>query len=386
MAPGLTLALALAAGCSAESGPGFTPGAGRMDGGTSDTGIAPAFETSTRDAIPIPDRGPNVIEADAACAQTSADARRRPVNLLVVLDRSGSMQDRGKWAAAVSALQALLTRLDPEIAVGLTFFPPVSGAAGDAATYRTPAVPVLPIRENRTALQTALRTASPSGNTPMACAMEGTRGFYESFTGEGSRNAILITDGSPTDECSPMAVACQLLPPDLACLEYNSGLARSAVRVAVARAAMASPPVRTYVTGTPDASDQFLSDLAFTGGTPRTPGCATTRDCHYSLRSGSFEDDLNRALEDIRGRASTCEFEVDADPSRVDPNRVNVSFTGTGATEPQVIVRDVSHSNGWDYSDGMRSIVLYGPACERLQTDSAGRVQILFGCPTATPG
>lgn len=357
-----------------------------MDGGTTDAQIAPAFETATRDAIPIPDRGPNVIEADAACAQTSADARRRPVNLLVVLDRSGSMQDRGKWAAAVSALQSLLTRLDPEIAMGLTFFPPVSGSAGVATTYRTPAVPVLPIRDNRTALQTALRTASPNGNTPMACAMEGTRGFYETFTGEGSRNVILITDGSPTDECSPMAQLCQLLPPDFACLAYNEELARGAVRVAVARAAMATPPVRTYVTGTPEASDTFLSDLAFTGGTGRSPGCNTSHDCHYTLRSGSFEDDLNRALEDIRGRASTCEFEVDADPSRVDPNRVNVSFTGTGATEPQVIVRDVSHSNGWDYSDGMRSIVLYGPACDRLQSDSNGRVQILFGCPTATPG
>lgn len=376
----------LGLGCINENVTEFSHGSGRLDGGAGDGSIAPAFETSVRDAVPVADRGGNVIEADAACAQTTVGARRRPVNLLVVLDRSGSMRDNGKWTAAVSALQGLITRLDPAIAMGLTFFPAIGGAAGSANTYERPAVAVGPLRDNRVTLQTALRSASPDGNTPMACALEGTRVFYERFMGEGSRNVVLITDGMPTDECSPMAQACRLIPPDLACLAYNDQLSQSAVRVAVARAAMASPPVHTYVAGTPDASDQFLSDLAFTGGTARTPGCVASRDCHYSLRSGSFEDDLNRALDDIRGRAATCEFEVDADPSRVDPNRVNVRFTSGGGGEAMVIVRDVTHANGWDYSDGRRTIVLYGPACERLERDAESSVEILFGCPTATPG
>ena len=92
----------------------------------------------------------------------------------------------------------------------------------------------------------------------------------------------------------------------------------------------------------------------------------------------------HRALDDIRGRATSCEFEVDADPSRVDPTRVNVDLRSGGSSS--VVPRDVDHNNGWDYSAGMRSVILYGPACERVTSDKGAEVRIVFGCPTQTPG
>jgi hypothetical protein len=146
-----------------------------------------------------------------------------------------------------------------------------------------------------------------------------------------------------------------------------------------------TPPIRVFVAGTPEASDTFLSDLAVIGQTPRTADCRGSMSCHYSLRAGSFEADLTRALDEIRGRAISCEFEVNADPSRVDPTRVNVNYQGAADAMSRLIVRDVDHRDGWDYANGMRTIVLYGPACDRVRTDSGARVRIVFGCPTATP-
>jgi hypothetical protein len=277
-------------------------------------------------------------------------------------------------------------RLDDEARVGLTLFPARSGEAGVAGTYSRPTVPVAPLAMTRPMLLAALG-ASPNGNTPMVCAAQGTLAYYSTgFPLEGSRNVVLITDGAPTQECLPEPM-CAIFPvPDLACLLRQERVAQDMVSVAVAMGARLVPPVRWYIAGTPEASDQFLSSLAVTGGTARTPTCRTSSNCHYSLRSASFERDLDLALEEIRGRALTCEFEVNADSGRVDPTRVNVNFTGTGQPTPRVIPRDVDHRDGWDYANGMRTLVLHGPACDRVRTDPMARVQILFGCPTVTPG
>jgi len=376
--------LALVA-CSPTEGPTFTT---RQDASTV-TPMTDGAITPTRDAIPIPDRGTVVIAEDASCATTTADARRLPVNLLIVLDRSGSMSSGmpSRWSSAVRGLQTLLMGLDDDVRVGLTMFPSTSGSADSAAGYTRPLVAVDALRTNRARLVSSLSSASPNGNTPMTCAMEGTRSYYEAFTSDGSRNVILITDGAPTQECTTASI-CFPNPLDIgafiACQAEQERVASDAVRVSVARGARGAPPIRYFVAGTPSANNTFLSDLAFTGNSPREPGCQGLSTCHYSLGDGSFEADLARALDDIRGRATSCEFEVDADPSVVDPTRVNVDVSSGGMSS--VIPRDVDHDNGWDYSAGMRSVILYGPACQRITSDKGAEVRIVFGCPTQTPG
>ncbi|MDB4929517.1 MAG: uncharacterized protein JWM10_2001 [Myxococcaceae bacterium] len=368
------------AACSPAEAPVFTT--------RSDAAVIGQSDVVVRDAIPIPDRGTQVIEPDASCMTTTADARRLPVNLLIVLDRSGSMSDNGKWVAAQSGLRTLLGRLDGGIRVGLTMFPAPAGAgsADRATTYASPLVPIAPLSANRARLISTLDDASPGGNTPMNCATEGSRSYYDAFTMDGSRNVILITDGQPTSECTTAPVCNNPFDPNFFnCVLSQAGVASTEVRVSVARGARGTPPIRYFIAGTPDATDAFLSDLAFTGNTPRTPDCQRTTSCHYRLSTGSFEADLTHALDEIRGRAVSCEFEVDADPTRVDTTRVNVNVT-SGAGGAQVIPRDVDHNNGWDYSPGMRSVVLHGPACDRVLSDDGASVRIVFGCPTLTPG
>jgi hypothetical protein len=390
---------ALSTGCAANDGRvtfnNGTPDAGTFMDVNSDT----RFPNLGRDALPVRDTGPVVINEDAACATTTADAQRRPMNLLIVLDRSGSMNERGrgapttaptKWNAAVAALRALLTRLDDETRVGITFFPSTSGDGTVAATYATPAVPVGPLSATRASILARLGATSPNGNTPMTCAIQGSTSYWRGYTMDGSRNVILITDGLPTEECTNTAMECGPLPNLLDLPAFmawalcRDRVGTNAVRVAVALAQRESPAVRTFVAGTPEASDTFLSDLAVGGGSQRTADCRPAATCHYSLRGGTFEADLSAAFDEIRGRALSCEFAINIDPMRADPTRVNVNYEGMGGA--RVIPRDVDHRDGWDYSPGMRSVILYGAACDRLRSDSTARIRILFGCPTVTPG
>jgi hypothetical protein len=339
------------------------------------------------DVMSITDGSQWMLTPDSACARQVADTQRAPMNLLFVLDRSGSMADNGKWTALVDAMHHLvdtLSRTAPETRVGITFFP--AGSNPDTEDgYRMPAVPVQPLSSNRAVVDGVLNATSPDGNTPMACAIvgsEGDMGYLPGLDVNGSRNVILITDGDPTEECS--GHMCD--PFDVfnypACATAASMDAQIRIQATASRGFMLSPPIRTYVVATPEANAAFLSTVAINGGTRRMPGCEASNTCHYSLGSSTFEADLNAALDEIRGRAATCEFRITADTTGADPNFVNVLFTPSEGAEPELIHRDTTRMNGWDWSDDMQSVQLYGDACNQVLTNTTGgQVQVLFGCP-----
>ncbi len=359
---------------------------GGLDGGSSDGGSA-----ADGDVTPVPLRDASILTVDAACATQTFSSTRAPATLMVLLDRSNSMNDpiaagRTRWDAARAGLSRLIMRLPPETRVGLMFFPTdlvaVPTAGDSAANYQRPSVAVAPLSTQRPALLARLAAARAEGRTPMACALPGAIAQLAALPGDGPRNVVLITDGAPTFDCTGRG---RCATDDAACLAEVTRLAQGLVTTAARNGATRTPPVRTFTLGTPDALETFLSDVATAGGTPRAASCGPA-SCHYSLANASFEADLDRALDAVRGRTATCEYEISVDPARADPNLINVRFTPAGGVE-RIVPRDRAHANGWDYGAGMRTVVFYGAVCDEIRADAAGtaRVQILYGCLTVAP-
>jgi hypothetical protein len=348
------------------------------------------------DAGDRPDRDPMIIGPDAGCATQNIPTARLPMSLLMLVDRSGSMSEcadgssrsgcESKWSVTQQGLQRLLMTLEDEARVGLMFFPAMSNAAS-AEGYRMPVVGVdRPLRDTRASLIAAIRAARPSGNTPMACAMPQAIDYMRGLTDMGSRNIMLITDGAPTDECSGMPPCNPFDPNFINCTMAASSAAQGVILASVVRGARSMPVVRTFALGTPDAIPSFMSAVAINGQTARAPGCEPN-DCHYNLGSATFERDLNMALDSVRDRAATCEFILQVDPMTADPNLINVYYTPMAGSAGRLIPRDTSHTNGWDYAPGGRSIVFYGMICDEVRAGSSGAsVQIIYGCPTIIPG
>ena len=133
-APLLSFAL-LAAGCQ--------PGRSVVGGGQADASVEPAdvgFDAGFDDDLGVfrrPDAIP-IRNADVTCGGTAASLARRHATALLVIDRSGSMTERGtdgmpKWQALLQALHQVLPQVDSDLSLGLITFPTGRPDAGLSA-------------------------------------------------------------------------------------------------------------------------------------------------------------------------------------------------------------------------------------------------------------
>jgi hypothetical protein len=207
--------------------------------------------------------------------------------------------------------------------------------------------------------------------TEMAPALRGAIAYMRAVKVDGQRLVILITDGDPT-----------------ACDATNQV---ADVITAAANGFGGTPKIATYVIGVPGSTVQNLSQVAAAGGGKRVPTCiGGTLDplnaCHYQIGAGNVQADLQKALYDITNKARTCLFKIPpstGDAATFDPGQVNVDLTAGGTTTE--LVRDVTHTNGWDYTDGNTTITIFGASCDTVLYDNTSLVDIVFGCPTKTP-
>jgi hypothetical protein len=332
---------------------------------------------------------------DAACAAATYTGKKIPASLLILLDRSGSMSKDGKWAAAVSALQKALASADNDLPVGLLFFPEGKWSLGGcaltpndpacASVYAdsgckdiktTPDVPVDILTKTRAAITGKLTSTSPNGDTtPTRWGLKNSWAYMQKLSAKADRFVVLVTDGEPT-VYSPKTTVGGFSIPESA-IECKDQMTIEAEALA---ASSGMPPVKTFVIGAPgsEKASPHLSRIAVNGKTRRTPTCDPTKgECHYQIGSGSFETDLEKALNDITGKIATCIFEVPTGTD-VDPNRVNVSVDATDA------YRDETHADGWDYTDGTKTrIEIHGPLCDQIKKNpSTVVVKIVLGCVT----
>lgn len=367
-------------GEDAGDDPFHNAGNGRADGG----GPSPSdFDASTTGEPPT-------------CGNEPFGADAVPPNILLVIDRSGSMADTpdgfgsDKWSAMKAAVDTALASVQDDVALGLELYPTGGDACGVEAASAL-SVPVMPGRQALPDITSALDGATPGGATPTAAALTSALDYFTDGPGrdlEGDRFVLLATDGGPNcnadatcdaDRCTvnldgacPAAVdnCCDSsmagADAEVGCLDAGETL--------LAIDALAAADIETFVIGIP-GSEVYQSSLdafAEAGGRPNPDAPPSY---FAATATGGGVGGLTGILERITAAViRTCSLQLASEPP--DRNRLNVEVDGE--TVPQF------GADGWELTDDTDppTLVLKGATCDRIEQEGVDSVNVVFGCPT----
>ncbi|MFH2007723.1 MAG: hypothetical protein ABI333_14150 [bacterium] len=330
-----------------------------------------------------------------ACATESNPGEIVPLDLYIMLDRSSSMNDSGKWGAVTSAIQTFVQAPDVAgIGVGIQYFPvdpsitiPTSctsaadcGLYGpclmnmcggsfatdtscDPADYSNAEVPIAELPGVQQSILNSLNGQGPQGSaTPTEPAMGGAVTYATAWAQAHPTHLTFIvfaTDGEPTG-CSTNSIS------------GTSALAQSA--------ANANPSVKTFVIGVGDGLDA-LNQIATAGGT----GQAFLVDT-----GGNVTQQFIDALNEIR-LTGGCMYQIPM-PQQGTPDfgLINVRLVDPADPASAVTIPNVTNAagcdpllGGWYYDDpAAPSIIMLCPAsCDEVAANNL-EVEILVGCTT----
>lgn len=396
--------------CSPACGPGATcqngrcvdsdGGAESSDGGAafSDGGAASSDGGSAVDGGEQPDAGDPL--ADGGCVGTASTGKKQPLDMFIMLDQSGSMDENDRWKNVTDALKAFLGQTAMEdVAVGLQYFGlegacdgPMSctddsdcgecgpcrkedgewvcravfkGDSCDPALYSQAAVEIAPFSEAAPQIIASINQHGPSRGTPTSAALEGAimhAGHWASGHPQDVAIVVLATDGEPW-ECS---------------IDLQD------INAIAAAGAGGTPKVLTFVIGVGKQLTN-LNGIAAAGGTTKAFIVDDSSDV-----TTQFLDALNR----IRGQAISCTYLIPAPPpgKNLDYEMVNVQFSSGGSSpEEYVQVQDegacASRANAWHYDNpnSPLRIVLCPETCKAVEATATGEVKVVLGCSTNGP-
>jgi hypothetical protein len=319
-----------------------------------------------------------------ACSGGVSQAVFRRVNMFIMFDRSGSMQDDSKWDGAKEALtQFFQAPQAAGLGVALEYFPLPSGTvagrnAGDGCASgncdeNACAAPMVPLGvltavagdPHETALIQSLDVGPFGNGTPSHPAL---RGAYLAARNR-QQNApdeynivVFVTDGAPNG-----------------CFYPTSGGTAASTNLQLAVEAESNYlqyEIPTYTVCMTGGVCSALSDIASRGrGRAFTVSSTTTAQVAQELRD---------ALLSIASQNASCNFEL-PNVGGFNPNESSVVYTpGTGAA--QNLSRQTNSTScgaGWYFDDPLNPtrITLCPTTCSTIQTDPAARIEVGFGCP-----
>ena len=302
---------------------------------------------------------PGSSNKDSNCGIFMQTAQMVPPDILIVQDKSGSMNDQAdgttcnggcgansKWSQTTSALNMVIGMTDTTVNWGLKFFATSNSGCTVSATAEVPVGP-----NNANAIMTAIGRAAPGSSTPTRVAIQNAVTIMQGLTDTNPKFLLLATDGLPN--CLPGGAT-------------NADDSPGAI-AAVAAALTAGFP--TFVVGIGNTmGTATLNSMAMAGGKPQT-GAATS---FYQVNDTAS---LVTALGTILGSATTCVFNLGPPPNGMTSN----SFIDVyGDNTP--IKQDTTHTNGWDYSMGTSQITVYGPTCDAIKAGTIKDVVITYIC------
>ena len=381
-------------GAGSSAGPGAAAGGSTVAGGSGGSGAA-AFGNAPQ--------GSNVTGQSGASAGTASGAQDGPCDvvhlnaspstpdMLIVLDRSGSMGEEGRWMPSAAAVRGIVESLQAQIRFGLALFPdPATTAATTSSIDITPCLTdpdpvtcaanlladagvanngndgacapgkiVVPVAlNNAAAIGAQLDMTQPNGGTPTPGTLQN---LLDEFAAPSDnpdvvtppKFILLVTDGQPT---CPAGLGSATTPQDI-------DASNAAIEALTARG------VRTYVIGynTTGPGNEMLASVldgfAVRGG---------TGDMQH--RPVEDEQSLLTEFQRIAGAAVSCTFALDQAPPQADHVLVRVDGVQVNLDDP----------NGW-HLVGDRTVELVGTACDTLQSDGDHMVDAEVHCDVVTP-
>ena len=247
----------------------------------------------------------------------------------------------------------------------------------DVADYATPLVAIASLDQNRSALVGQFDGRVPDTNTPTAPALKGAVQYAQGWangSGQGHKViTILVTDGFPS-VCSAAGV------------DPIQEVADVATAARIADPSMQKPGIDTYVIGVfaPDeaaGAQANLDKIALAGA---------GRDAF--VISSNVTQELTDALNEIRGSALSCEYEIPTGEN-TDIQHVILQFTPNGGDPSEVhYVETPDHcdpaTGGWYYDNDPNvmgnvaptKILVCPSTCTTFTQASEGSVSIKVGC------
>jgi hypothetical protein len=287
-------------------------------------------------------------EEEMGCGGEVYQATAIPPNVLIVLDRSGSMDDNlggdqgTKWQVAQAAIGQVVNEYGAYVQFGLSLYPGIDPAC-DVGSGCAPGDVFVDVGTGTAGeiVDVLALVETCTLGTPTAEALEGLQDYSGLEDLERPNFILLITDGKSTCD-DPVPVV-------------------SALRDQ-------TPEIKTFVVGFGKGADpDELNGMAEAGGT------ALEGDPKY------YQADDAQALVDafaeIAGSVLSCTFVLDMVPPN--PDELYVYING------EEVPRDPIHMDGWDYVPQTNQITFYGPPCALLQSGQAKDLEIIFGCPQA---
>jgi hypothetical protein len=302
---------------------------------------------------------PIVDAGEDKCGEHRFDLERKPAELLLVLDRSASMQDApdgasdstAKWDLVVPAVNQVIMSTDATISWGLKSFPEGEGEECEANSV-TNKIDVELAAMNAAKVTGAISMTTAEGNgTPTGDAVLQGLKYLQTLPDENPKYMLLATDGEPS------------------CPDGSDNARKHAVD-SIGMAAAAG--VHTFVLGvatTKKSATSVLNDMAVAGGEPQSSDPNPLAQRFYLANS---KDQLVTALQLITGQISGCTFSWDQAP----PVPENIAVKVGGVKAPH------DAKDGWEYSSADHlGIEVRGSWCERIKTTAKNMVEIVFGCP-----
>lgn len=362
-----TLGLSFAA-CGGSRGveDGNAGGAGTGSG----AGVTPVYHPGVGGASSSHDAGTagsSQPSGDANCGVQTSSTKQLPTDVLLVLDRSGSMtysiasdcccsstcrditgssrcsttaNCTERWPALTSAVDSTITGTKGiNWALKLFSSPSQSDSCGVSQ-----GVEVGIASDSVASIQSSIAKVSPDGNTPTASAVAAATKYLGTVADSNTKVILLATDGDPN--CKAGA-------------HDTSTSDKTGTTAAITAAFNAG--YKVYVIGI-GPSVGNLDSFALAGGT----------DHYYPATSAA---DLVAALAAISKAVASCNFEMSQSPP--DPSNVAVYLDGVLVTK--------DGNNGWSFGSTEQTVILNGTPCDQITSGAATKVQVLFGCPGQAP-